>query len=1223
MIASTLGPYRIDRELGSGGMGKVYAATAPDGMRVAVKVVHPHLVEQPGARERFLREALSGLSIASQNVVRTIECLETEVEGKRVPALVLEFVEGRDLAALLDETKRVPEDLCRYLAREVARGLDAIHGAGIVHRDMKPGNVLMTSAGEVKVMDLGLARQASGEDRMSQTGTFMGTAAYAPPEQFFGKKDLDPRSDLYSLGAMLFELATGRVPFQAEAIGDLVRQVLRDKAPRIGTLAPQTTPFFEELVATLLEKQPERRFATAAELGEVLDGAEAGDWWAAVSVRVQMESRKPLRRVRVQRETEMWGREDDLAELRGVWEGAKGGKGAVVLLEGEAGIGKTRLVEELLAAIEMEDDAQILVGRHDPAGAGSAAEALGAAFRAQLGTDDLDARLAELLPETPLLVPAFAALLRGEPAPADAMALTPESLRTLFVSLARALAADAPLVLVVDDLHFATDEGRALFQAVALAVEGSPLMLVGTARPGLPAKWVDAVTRRENAVRHEVRRLDEETVRASLVRHLGGGWEAESVAAQVASRAGGNPYFVVEVLRQLGERGHLARTADGAWRVTALPSELGLPATVRELVAQRLAALAAANRDLLEAAACQGHEFDGRLVAESLARPRMEVLRALGRLEHATSLVRAAGTRFAFDHHIVHEVLYEMTAPSRRETLHAAIADAIERQSGAASIAPADVPGRLCAELAEHLLKGARGERALRYLEPALTHLDKSYLHAAAAAVATRALAVPGLVAGRARVLLLLRLASVLAILGQPAAARTSLDEARTLADADGDPVLRTRALAALGVHLSSVSRFGEAEAVLRDAVALACAAGDPDAEASATGSLSNALLNADRYAESIELQERALALARQIGNRRREAVAMGNLGNVLRAAGRMAEGRAYVEQRLRLARELGDRREELSALGDLGNAFSETGQHAEALAQLEQALRIARETGDRPSETKANSNLGGILSGAGRHAEARERLERTRALAREIGTLHGEAIALVNLGPADLALGDVAAARRVFEEALALCRKIRARYPESFALAGLADVAAEEGDDAAALRLAQEALSLRREIGHAATVADSLIQAAEFLRRTGDPAAARAAAEEALASHRELGNAPNIAHDLALLACLPGGDPAAAARAIADGGADADSPSVRWLLWLATGDRSHLAAARRLLDAALAKVPAEHHVAMLASVRLNREIVAACSAGGDRLIRRTNSDEGHQGTTGMGPGRD
>jgi serine/threonine protein kinase len=197
----SLGAYRLLATLGSGGMGRVWRAEGPAGV-VAVKVVHPHLLATDGFRERFEREARLGLAIRHVNVIRTIECFDAEVDGARAPALVLEYVEGRSLVDLQRERGHVPEDLCRHLAQEIASGLAAIHAAGIVHRDLKPGNVLVTPDHRVKVMDLGLARRGSGEDRVSATGMFVGTAAYAPPEQFQGKEELDPRSDLWSLGIL-------------------------------------------------------------------------------------------------------------------------------------------------------------------------------------------------------------------------------------------------------------------------------------------------------------------------------------------------------------------------------------------------------------------------------------------------------------------------------------------------------------------------------------------------------------------------------------------------------------------------------------------------------------------------------------------------------------------------------------------------------------------------------------------------------------------------------------------------------------------------------------------------------------------------------------------------------------------------------------------------------------------------------------------------------------
>ncbi|MCE9636590.1 MAG: protein kinase [Planctomycetes bacterium] len=1161
MIGDRVGPYVIDRELGAGGMGRVYAATGPAGP-VALKVVHPHLLAMPGSRERFEREARSGQAIAHPNVVRTFECLDVVQDGVNVPVLVLEYVVGRSLEDLRHEVGRVPEDLCRHLGREIARGLDAVHAAGIVHRDLKPGNVLLTATGDVKVMDLGLARQASGEDRMSQTGMFMGTAAYAPPEQFFGKKDLDPRSDLYSLGAMLFELATGRVPFQAEAIGDLVRQVLRDKAPRIGVLAPQTTPFFEEVVATLLEKDPDRRFASAADVAEVLQDGEAADWWAAASVRRQTETRKPMRRVRVQRETEIWGREDDLSELHSLWDRAKRGAGEVVLVEGEAGIGKTRLVEEFLAAIEGESDvaAQVLVGRHDPAGA--AAQALAAAFRDHLGADDLDARLSELLPETASLVPSFAALLRGEAPPDDAPRLTADAIRTLFVQLARNLSQEAPLVLVVDDLHFATDDGRALFRALALAVEGYPVLLVGTARPGLPANWVEGIASRGNVTRHEVRRLDEGTVRTALTRHLGATHDAQSVAGSIAAQAGGNPYFVVEAIRHLADRGHLTRTDDGAWRVSSVPAELALPPTVRELVERRLAALLPADRELFEAAACQGHEFDGRLVAETLGRPRMDVLRGLGRLELTTHLVRAAGVRFAFDHHVVHEVLYAGQADDARMRRHGAVAAALESRHGAATANPATLDGAVCADLVRHLLRSADAPRALRYLDRALAHLSARYLTDAAIALAEGALAVPGLLAGAARADLLLRHCHTLDIAGRRVRQEECALEAGRLADEANDVSLRCRAASALGLVFVSTTRPREAEATYHRMLDLARTHGDRAAEAAATIGLGTTVDALGRSAEAQELFARHTVLARELGDVSAEAASTINLGNVFLSQGRLEEAQAQHERGLALARACGNRRWETNASANLAEVFRLRGHAAEAKERFERHLALSRELGDRRFQSFAHGILGVIALSIGRLAEACEHFERATSIRRETGDRRMEALMRSNLGVALAELDRADEARDHLVRGWDVLVEIGSSPDAQWNLPALVGIEVRGGRPDEARALVAERIELARRIGEGVSEALALASATRL------PGADVAAAESAYAAH-----APRIEVRARSEAAL--------------------------FLYRATGRAAYLSEARRLFEESTAHFSGEDRAAALANLRVNREIAEACREAG------------------------
>ena len=158
MIGSQLGAYSILSELGSGGMGKVYLAEvaghAPgleDGSRVALKIIHAHLLETPGFFKRFLREAKIGKSVRQDNVVRCFDCDQLVVEGAHQNFLVMEYVEGQTLRDLLNELERVPEELCRHIGREIAKGLVAIHDAGVIHRDLKPENVLITEDHVVKV----------------------------------------------------------------------------------------------------------------------------------------------------------------------------------------------------------------------------------------------------------------------------------------------------------------------------------------------------------------------------------------------------------------------------------------------------------------------------------------------------------------------------------------------------------------------------------------------------------------------------------------------------------------------------------------------------------------------------------------------------------------------------------------------------------------------------------------------------------------------------------------------------------------------------------------------------------------------------------------------------------------------------------------------------------------------------------------------------------------
>ncbi len=1060
-----------------------------------------------------------------------------------------------------------------------------------------------------KVMDLGVARLADEAIRLSQSGAFVGSVEYAAPEQFDGG-EVDGRTDLHALGLLLYELSTGQHPYRADDFRGVMKRVCESEPRRLGDINPQLSAFFEEVVHTLLAKKADDRFASADELLGVLEEGEDSDWWHARARAIQATTKRPIRRVRIPRETAVYGREKEIAKLRGLFEAAKAGDGQVVLLEGEAGIGKSRLVDELISRLQADgEDLSFLFGSYPPGGAATAAGGFSAAYRQHFG----EAGSAAYLPDNQILVPAFDALLRGEGAPEDAQELTSGSLQTCFVRATHALATNRMTIVLIDDLHFAPEEGRALFSSLAMAMPGHRVLLIGSTRPGVSEEWRAGLTRLDQVTPIDVPRLGPKDLIELLRDSFSSEELASSLGAQIAVKSDGNPFFAFEIIRGLREGQFITQKDDGTWVSTQIINEIQIPSSVLDLVNARVADLSEEERDLLDVACCWGFEFDPNVVADALGLSALPALKRLSHLERKHRLVRSSGNDYVFDHHQVQEALYSGLHNRLREHYHAALAEALETRTKAADADPETLDGALCVDICEHYVKGARGESALRYLRAAQTHLTKGYLHAQVVALTERALAIPDLLTGLERAKTLLRLANALNLMGRRARQEECAHAAERLAEEAGDAAVRGQAALALGTVFWRTSRQEEAEAACRRALELAVARGDQKAEAAATGNLGLVFRSLGRLPEAQEHHERALALSREIGNREGEAAAMGSLGNVFYSLGRLPEAQEYYERHLALSREIGNREGEAAATGNLGNLFWSLGLLPEAQEHMEWHLALSREIGNRQGEAGATGNLGLVFQSLGRLPEAQEHHERRLALGREIGDRQGEAIATGNLGNVFYSLGLLPEAQEHMERHLALSRELGYREGEAIAQHSLGGVLREEGERAGSEERLLACLVVCEEIGHRHLAAATHLALGSLRTAAGDDEGGR----ESLAAARDLARDVGIPGYETLARCelalLPGGAAEDALAAFAEYeerlGVE-ERREARLLLWRVTGDRAHLEEAKRLLDESLSTVPHEHHESMLTNVGVNREIIVAWN--GESGIDTPDDDEPH-----------
>jgi class 3 adenylate cyclase len=941
--------------------------------------------------ERVRREARQMARLGDHpNIVNIFDVGE---EGEFI-YLVAELMPGGSVDEQLNRAGgALPAERVLTIARQVAAALQYVHAQGIVHRDIKPANVWLSRDGTAKLGDFGLAAGAQAA-RLTTEGMMLGTVAYMAPEQATGGT-VDSRSDLYSLGALLYEAATGKPPFAGDdAIAVISQQI--NTAPVAPTWHnPDLSPGLEQLILDLLAKSPDDRPQSAT---DILDRLGDLKHEATTTVEKVEAQENPLDRLAA---GVFVGREAESQQLRLMFDAARKNAGGVALLVGEPGIGKTRMAEELLTYARMKG-AQVATGRcyegegapaywpwiqvirstvHDRSAQALASEmGSGAGYIAEIVSD-----VRQALPDV------------QSPAGSDLEA----SRFQLFDSVTNFLknaSRSQPMVIFLDDMHWADKPSLLLLDFLSRQLRDTRILVVCTyrdielGRQHPLAQSLASIIREPNTRRILLRGLTEPDL-ARYIKLTTGSDPEDSLVKAIATETEGNPFFIIETVRLLASEGRLSASTGTTWSLT-------IPQGVKEVIGRRLDLLSMECNQVLTLASVLGREFELSAIELLTDLPTESLLEALDEAVGARVLNPAAGGGYRFAHALIRETLYEELSTARRLRLHKATGEALERLAG-------DDPDRYLFELAHHYFEASAlgeadkaisyarraGDKAMQQLafEQAAEHYD----HALQALDLTE----PGrrteeercellLAMGRAQISssdltaahrnyraafkhaaesgltdlmaeAALSLGDVLTGVGSVSMELVDTLEAAIAAGAAQETALRVRLLARLGeAYRFDVATSYKEDELSREAVSMARRVGDPHATAQALYARILALGEGRETHTQVKLATELIETATRAGDVERRLLGLRLRMILLFFTNHIAEARRDVEQYAELAAEA-----RLPLYSWFSPLFQSTWSYAEG--RHEEAAALVRD-GIRQGTQARDPNVRRFSAGAG-----------------------------------------------------------------------------------------------------------------------------------------------------------------------------------------------------------------------------------------------------------------
>ncbi len=1081
--------YLIVRPLGEGGMGFVYLArdTALGDRTLALKILRPEVLDSL-AVERFKEEFRSMARLRHPNLAEVYDFETVAGSGERF--LTMEHIDGRDLGVFRWPALREGFD---DLAVQCLRALDYIHARGLLHNDIKPHNIMVSPPFQVKILDFGLAQRRAD----SRSPGLSGTVHYIAPERLKGEGP-DGRSDLYSLGVVLYELVTGSLPYQGEDVGQVITAILQGRLRPPREINPEIPARLEAFVLALLAHDRAGRPASSSAALDLLNRGLARP----------LSLDTPETHASFTGSGKFVGRD---AELAGLLElatagaadpGRDDGRPRLVLVGGPSGIGKSRLLRELRHRLQLAG-VRCLTGRCYEDGAVPFqvfVEALRQVPKDPALPDDLRASLEQILPaETragqPAATQVSEAGTEGALASTGGGPATRGQARgdkaTFLAGLAASLehlSKGSPGVVFLEDLHWSDVPGIDLLEQLIRRPTRTHWTLLGSLREDeAEATPTGALLKRfEDDPR--LRRISLKPLDPNQVAELVGSMvpfqeRPARLARLLAERTEGNPLYIEELMRSLAEQGTVRRSGGGWIAESRSLDTLRLPPSLASMVARRLAALPPVEREAAEVLAVFNRPVPITLLARALGSSETAAasVASLARLRLAVLDTERAGPPVVdLAHSRIREAIYRAMTEDRRRTLHGAVGRAIESAHPEATEAVVE-------ELAHHFMQAGDRARAADYALRAarkaealfdFKQVDHYLVHALdllPAGDARRLETLKGIATGRCE--------DLVDFEGGLRFARKLQEEAHRA----GNRVYEAGALRLQGWAMSYLENSKGALDAARRGLALARASSQPDEIVWCLNTLGTIHARLGEHVAALACFEESSSIAEPLGNLEAALAAQNNAALCHLGLGEAEVGRQTLERMLATAKDHGMTYHYQRYPTNLGIARQEAGDLVGAIETYEEAIAWAREHSNLEMIGLLLSGLAqvymqrGLFDRALRAAEEERALwQRLRAPASQIMPLDFMGVVYRETGRADLA-------QERHEEGLEIARRHGARMQEGHLLASLATDRLDAGALEPAETLAREALAIGREIAHSRVTCFALSVLALIAARRGD----------------------------------------------------------------------------------------------------------------------------------------